>query len=462
MEHRNFDQFLKNQAKGEPINVPPGFAERMDLIMANLPEKTQRMRRIPKKILLVAAGFIVFASMSVAASPFVGEMTSGVIGYFNAPRDFKYISKQAVYEQYNSQMGVSVSDQGIKVTVDNLAVDDNYINVFYTVKSEKPIRLLGDEETIEQWRINWTAPHFWFKEDGRYIQPPAQNEIDAYLEDPYTLIGMQRFAVVGTLEDTVNLEIYADEIFGKEGRWHIPLSVDKSSVAVESLTVTPKLRAKVSTGWNGEYKHDITVEKVSISPFGNQIVLSERAENTFSQFALRDEQGRYLTVIPTATYGGNFFIKVTNNFEFIGGKTDMKELTLIPIVTGDEDDGLPAPQLMSAEIGSYPIFMPESELGGYVMEDLELTSEKAVATFRQEGAVGISNPDLRLLDENGDNLSFTAFYDDSYDRETGKITITLTFKDVSEEDIAKVKKVGYYTHPMKLNEHETIRIKLAE
>ncbi len=462
MEHRNFDQFLKNQAKGEPINVPPGFAERMDSLMANLPEKMRGVRRIPKKILLVAAGFIVFASMSVVASPLVGEMTSGVIDYFNVPRDFKYISKQAVYEQYNSQMGVSASDQGIKVTVDNLAVDDSYINVFYTVESEKPIRLLGDEETIEQWRINWTAPHFWFKEDGRYIEPPAQNEIDAYLEDPYTLIGMQRFAVVGTLGDTVNLEIYADEIFGKEGRWHIPLSVDKSSVAVESLTVTPKLKAKVSTGWNGEYKHDITVEKVSISPFGNQIVLSERAENTFSQFALRDEQGRYLTVIPTATYGGNFFIKVTNNFEFIGGRTDMKELTLIPIVTGDEDDGLPAPQLMSAEIGSYPIFMPESELGGFVMEDLELTSEKAVATFRQEGAVGISNPDLRLLDENGDNLSFTAFHDDSYDRETGKITITLTFKDVSEEDIAKVKKVGYYTHPMKLNEHEAIRIKLAE
>lgn len=462
MEHRNFDQFLKNQAKGEPINVPPGFAERMDSLMANLPEKMRGVRRIPKKILLVAAGFIVFASMSVVASPLVGEMTSGVIDYFNVPRDFKYISKQAVYEQYNSQMGVSASDQGIKVTVDNLAVDDSYINVFYTVESEKPIRLLGDEETIEQWRINWTAPHFWFKEDGRYIEPPAQNEIDAYLEDPYTLIGMQRFAVVGTLGDTVNLEIYADEIFGKEGRWHIPLSVDKSSVAVESLTVTPKLKAKVSTGWNGEYKHDITVEKVSISPFGNQIVLSERAENTFSQFALRDEQGRYLTVIPTATYGGNFFIKVTNNFEFIGGRTDMKELTLIPIVTGDEDDGLPAPQLMSAEIGSYPIFMPESELGGYVMEDLELTSEKAVATFRQEGAVGISYPDLRLLGEDGDNLSFTAFHDDSYDRETGKITITLTFKDASEEDIAKVKKVGYYARPMKLNEHEAVRIKLAE
>ncbi|AFL99215.1 MULTISPECIES: DUF4179 domain-containing protein [Desulfitobacterium] len=463
MEHHDFDQFIKNKAKGEPINVPRGFSERMDSLMANLPEKTQGVRRLPKKMFLVVAGFIVFASMSVVASPLVGEMSSGVISYFNAPRDFKYLSQQAVYEQYNSQVGVSASDQGIKVTVDNLAVDDNYISVFYTAESEEPIQLLGDEETIEQWRINWTAPHFWFKENGRYIEPPAQNEIDAYLEDPYTLKGMQRFAVVGLLEDTMNLEIYTEEIFGKEGRWHIPLSVDKSSVAVESLTVAPKMKAKVTTGWNGEYKHDITIEKVSISPFGNQIVLSERAENTFSQFALRDEQGRYLTVIPTATYGGNFFIKVTNNFEFIGGRTDMKELTLIPIVSGSEEDGLPAPKLRTAEIGSYPIAMPESELGGFVMEGLELTPEKAVATFHQEGAVGISYPDLILLDENGESLDFAAFHDDSYDRETGKITITLTFKDVSgEEIIAKAKKVGYYARPMKLNEDEAVTIKLAE
>lgn len=462
MEDREFDQLIKNKAKSEIIDVPSGFSERMDSLMANLPEKAKGVRKMPKKILVIAAGFILFASMSVVASPLVTEMTSGVISYFNAPRDFKYLSQQGVYEQFNSQVGVSVTDQGITLTVDNLAMDDNYINVFYTVESEEPIRLLGDEESPEQWRINWTAPLFWFKADGRYIDPPAQNEIDAYLEDPYTLKGMQRFPVAGTLGDTVNLEIYTEEILGKKGRWHIPLSVDKSSVAVESLTVTPKIRAKVTTGWNGEHRHDITIEKISISPFGNQIVLSERAENTFSQFALRDDQGKYLTVIPTGTYGGNSLIKATNIFEFIGGRTDMKELTLIPIVSGGEDDGVPAPKMMSVEIGNYPIYMPQSELGGYVMEDLELTKEKAVATYRQEGAVQISHPNLILMDEEGKNLDFAAFYDSSYDRETGKITITLTFKDVSEEDIAKVKKVGYFTRSMKLNEDEAVRIKLTE
>lgn len=461
MDDRRFDNFLKSKAIKEHFSVPSEFSERIDSLMENLSDKPPRLRKVPGKIFLIAAGFIVFASTAVA-SPVVSDMTSGVISYFNAPRDFKYLSQQAIYEQYNSQVGVSATDQGITVTIDNLAVDDNYINVFYTIKSEEPIQLLGDENDLKQWRLNWTAPIFWFKEDGRYIEPPAQNEVEAYLEDAYTLKGMQRFAVMGTLEDRMNLELYTDGIFGKEGQWHIPLSVDKSKVAVESLTVTPKLKAQVTSGWNGEYKHDITVEKVSISPFGNQIVISERAENTFSQFVLKDDRGEYLTVIPAATYGGNFFTKATNSFEFLGGRTDMKELTLIPIVTGDDDDGLPAPELVAVDIGNDPIPMPQGELGGFVMDKLEITTEKAVATFHQVGAVPIAEPNLILLDEKGEQIDFDVYQNSYYNRETGEITITCTFQNAAEEDISKVKKVGYFTRSTKLNEKEAIHIKLSE
>lgn len=460
MNDRDFDKLLKDKAKQEPIHVPLGFSERMDSLMANVPKKQQRLKKTSKRLLLLAAGFIVFTSMAVVASPLVSSMTSGLISYFDAPRDFKYLSQQAAFEQFNSQVGISAEDQGIKVTVDNLAVDDNYINVFYTIESEEPIQLLGNEHDLEQWRINWTAPIFWFKEAGRYIQPPAQNEVDAYMENAYTLKGMQRFAVMENLQDKLNLELYANEIFSKKGNWHIAMSVDKSSVAVESLTVTPGIKAKVTSDWKGERKHDITIEKVAISPFGNQIVISERAENTFFQFALRDDKGQYLTMIPAGTYGGNFIMKATNSFEFIGGRTDMKELTLIPIALGADDDGLPAPRLVAVEIGNDPIPMPQSELGGYVMDSFVITKEKAVATFHQEGAVMIMDPTLMLLDEKGELLDFEVFHDADYNRETGEITITLTFQNASEEDIAKVKKVGYFTQNIKLNEAEAIRIPL--
>ena len=382
----NFDDMIKKQAKSEPIITPVGFAERMDNLMASLPNKRiSKTKKTALRILLVAAVILIPTTMSIFATDFGANMTKGVINYFNAPQEFKYLSKQAAYEQYNSEVGVSTTDQGITLTVDNIAVDDNYINVFYTVQNLTPIQLAGDENDLEQWRLNWTAPYFWFKANGHYVEPPAQGEVEAYLADAYTLKGMQRFAVMDTLDDKVNLELYTEEIFNTKGQWHIPVSIDKSSVAVASLTVKPNIKARVTTGWNKELSHDITVEKVSISPFGNQIVLSERAENTFSQFALRDENGRYLTVIPGATYGGNVLRKATNSFEFIGGRIDMTELTIIPIVSGDESDGQEAPKMVTVEFGTYPIYMPISKLGGFILDSLEITTEKVVASFRQIG-----------------------------------------------------------------------------
>jgi hypothetical protein len=457
----SFDRKLKKIAQSEPVNAPAGFAARIDDITAALPKRTiRRKKRTLQRILQVAAMITALATTAVFASPYVADMAGGVISYFNAPQDFKYLSPQAMYEKYNSEVGVSTTDKGITLTVDNIAVDDNYINVFYTIHNEKPIQLLGSEEDLAKWRVNWTAPYFWFKENNHYIQPSAQGEIEAYLTDADTLKGMQRVAIMGSLDDTFNLELYTDEIFQTQGQWHISLSIDKSSTAVASLTVTPKLKAQVTTGWNKQFKHNITVEKVSISPFGSQIVLSERGENTFTQFALRDEKGNYLTVIPTGTYGGSALFKATNSFEFIGGTTDMTELTIIPIVSTTDDDKMPGPKLVTADIGTYPISMPVSEIGGFVLDSLKITNEKAVATFHQEGVVEIMTPYLTFLDENGEQLNFSAFQDEKYDRQTGEITITQTFQGARPTDIAKIKKIGYFTRTQRLNNDEAITIKL--
>jgi hypothetical protein len=466
-EIRDFDRRLKKLAVQEPFATPAGLAANMMRLTTALPDYRNRQRRKPKTILVrvlaAAALMLVLAAATTFAGPYVAQMAGGVIDYFNAPHAFKDLSKQAVYEQYNSKVGISTTDQGITLTVDNIAMDDNYILVFYTLHQDKPIKLLGESGDPEQWRFNWTAPYFWFNENGRYLEPPAQGEVEAYLEDACTLKGMQRFAVMKTLSDTVNLEIYTEEIFGKQGQWHIALSVDKSTVAAKSLTVTPNLQARVTTDWNRKYKHDITIEKVAVSPFGSQIVIGERGNNPFSQFALRDENGHYLTVIPAAVSGGslfNFLLKFHNSFEFIGGSTGMRELTLIPIVSGADDDNLPPPKLQTVDIGTYPVRMPVSELGGFVLDSLDISTEKAVATLHQEGAVQIMSPTLWLLDENGQRLDFAAFEDTDYNRETGEITVTQYFRGVSQDDLTKIKKAGYFTRPQRLNEDEAVTVKL--
>jgi hypothetical protein len=163
-----FDQKIRNYAHNEPIAVPYGFDDRIEKIVANLSARKIN-KRFPTKTLLIASIFLLLSAITVMASPSVKQMAEGVISYFNAPQEFRYLSQRAQFEKYNNAIGATVQDQDIILKIDNIAIDDSYINVFYTIKSSSPIMLKGQEENPLTWRLQWTAPDLWFKADGRFI-----------------------------------------------------------------------------------------------------------------------------------------------------------------------------------------------------------------------------------------------------------------------------------------------------
>ncbi|MCR6546843.1 DUF4179 domain-containing protein [Dehalobacterium formicoaceticum] len=474
-----FDQRLREKAKAEEIDMPQGFNERIDHLLENLAEaqaeqqigdnkayKSRNGRKRSKFSSIAAAAAVILLLPTVIAftSPQAVNMAEGAISYFNAPKEFKYLSKQAEYEKYNAAVDLCSTDQGISITLNNIAVDDNYINVFYTLESEEPIQLLGDADTPEQWRLGWTAAHFWFKADGRYIEPAAQGETDAYLVDQHTMKGMQRFALLDQLEDNFNLEMYTNWIGNREGQWHIAVNVDKSSVAVAGNTVLPNLKASVTSGWGEKTaEHDITVKKVSISPFGSQIVLSERGENIFYNFAVRDEKGNYLPVIPAGQIASKIF-KVDNSFEFIPKTKNMKQVTIIPIM----DDGHSQLQFIDQETllaqlnDGQSVKLAVNDSGSYVLESLKIDQEKMVAVLHQEGAVSVINPEFMPADETGQLLQCAEYVDHEYNRENGEITLTYYWgKDVTQEDLEEIKGFCYWTnYDFQLSEDEAITIDL--
>lgn len=119
---------------------------------------------------------------------------------------------------------------------------------------------------------------------------------------------MERFAVVKSLPDKFRLEIFTDHIFDIQGNWQVSLNIDKSAVQANTLVVTPKIKASVTSGWEELYSHNITVDKVFISPFGNQLVLSEMVKDCKSlqkeDFALQDDQGHFLDIVPSQRFSG--------------------------------------------------------------------------------------------------------------------------------------------------------------
>jgi hypothetical protein len=453
----NFDNTIKNKAKLEKINVPVDFNEKIDKITFDL--KYNKVRKKSKRtflILIAATMLIVMTTVISFAAPMLVKMTEGAIAYFNAPEEFRYLSKKSEYEKFNSEVGISCEDKGIKITLDNIAVDDNYINVFYTLKSENPINLLGDENNPLKWRLQWSAINFRLKADGKYIEPAVQIEKDAYLVDDYTMQGMQRFAIMDQLNDNFNLELYTNDIWNIEGQWHMAVNVDKSSVAVESNTVMPGIKAKVSSGWGADTsKHNITVKKVSLSPFGNQIVLSERGVEVFTEFAVRDNRGNYLTVIPSSNQSHPLY-KTDNSFEFISKSKNIENITIIPIMSDGHSE------LKNISLKDLPAELPVNDMGSYVIESIEMNEDKMQAVVSQKGAVPVIDFVLIPTDENGEMISLESYNDTEYNHENGKIIVTIFWgKDVSKEDLDKIRGFSYWeNYDFKLNEDEAITIDL--
>lgn len=459
-----FEQKIKTYARQEPVSVPEGFDERIEKKLAGLP-----VRKVKKstafKVLLIAVVFLVLSTVTALASPAVQRMAQGIIAYFSPGQESVYSSQQKELQKYNSAVGAVVQDQGITLKIDNIAVDDGYINVFYTVLSNSPITVVGSENVPLAWRLSWTAPTFFFKANDRELALPALIEQEAYLENATTLKGMERFAVVESLPDNFRLEIFTDQILKVRGNWQIALHIDKSAVQADTLVVTPGIMASVTSGWDQPYNHNITVDKVLISPFGSQLVLTEMVKDckNFGEesFALQDDQGRFLDIVPSQRSTGpeNETMKITNSFEFLNGNTKMKTLTLIPLACKLKENSS-SPAMVTAPLTHVPFGLQQDELGTVVVDHVDVSEQGLKITYHSDGILEYVT--FFLLDQNDRELkNLKLAVDKKVDRQTGQHIDTYTFTNhPSAAEIAQITRIGTLTYDLKLRPEEKVVIPL--
>lgn len=461
-----FDEKIKTYARRETVSVPDGFDERIENKLAGLPARKVK-KSAPFKVLLVAAVFVVLSAVTVIASPDVQRMAQGFISYFSSGQESAYSSQQEELQKYNSTVGTAVEDQGITLKIDNIAVDDGYINVFYTVLSNSPVTVVGRENDPPAWRLGWTAPTLFFKANGQELDLPALIEREAYLENATTLKGMERFAVVESLPDNFRLEIFTDYILKVRGNWQVALNIDKSALNADTLVVSPGIQASVTSGWDQPYKHSVTVDKVLLSPFGSQLVLTEMVKDckvfADGDFALKDDQGKFLDIVPSQRSGGleNKTMEVTNSFEFLNGKTTIKTLTLIPLSFNLlRQNGSFSPVMATALLDRIPFRLQQSELGAVVVDKIDLSEQGFKITYHADGILEFV--DFFLLDQNDRELKdLKLAVDKKVDRQTGQHIDTYTFTgNPSAAEIAQIRKIGTLTYDLKLRTEEQIVIPL--
>ena len=235
-----FDEKLKARAQREDSPIPKGFDERMDALLHDLPEQVTpiKKRRAPRTAVCIgiAAALVVGAA---AAAPTVLEMARNTIGYFTQNSGSEYAEYQGKYEKYNAAVGMSDTNGDQTLTIDNLAVDDSYMLVFYTLKSKTPIELAGTDDEPQSWRTSWTAPTFFAQVNGKQLDTTGAIENEATMPDEYTLTGVHRIVLKEALPDQFDLLLYdsgSSDI--NDANFQFAMSVDKSTVAVSTKSVT--------------------------------------------------------------------------------------------------------------------------------------------------------------------------------------------------------------------------------
>ena len=457
-----FDEKLKARAQREDSPIPEGFDERMDALLHDLPEQVTpiKKRRAPRTAVCigVAAALVVGAA---AAAPTMLEMARNAIGYFAQNSGSEYAEYQGKYEKYNAAVAMSDTNGDQTLTIDNIAVDDSYMLVFYTLKSKTPIELVGTDDDPQSWRANWTAPTFFAQINGEALDTTGAIENEATMPDEYTLTGVHRIVLKEALPDQFDLVLYdggSSDI--NNANFQFAMSVDKSAVAVETLTVEPKQDFIVdfSTEYDGQTYHlhyEPRIERVSISPFGSTITLSEQAEDPMTSFVLRDDKGNYLPVISNGSVGGGIG-RATNSFEFLGADLDTKSVTLIPCI------GPYRSHEVKGALDSLPL--TDSSTGGYTLESLDIGEHRAVATFSFHGPLTKSNAQFSLLLADGTSLDrlTDCFIDYSYDRENGLCITTIEYPDATPEQIAQITGVSFWQpdNDLELLENQAVTINL--
>lgn len=436
------------------INIPKNIDDVIEKGV-NKAVKEQKLKNSKKrKVRNIAASVacvLVIGTIGINGEK-VDAIIKGTIQFFNSNNDLKYGTDREVIEKFNKAVGVSAENNGIKLTIDNIAVDDNYLNVFYTVESEKPF----DKKDNMPYQADFILPFMDYKINDESIEVGNHNINDAYFESDKVLKGMSRINMsVIDIPDEFKLSIEAPYINDVKGNWNIETLVNK--VSDDTITVIPNINAKFNVN---DDKYNVTIDKVSISPFGSQLVLSgyRKDGGLFSTFALYDDKGNSLDVLPTDTSGSEYG-KIKNSFEFLKANKDMEYITLVPIEYPMRSN-LTQDDIIIKDITNEPTRFDICSEGSIIVDKVEAEGKVIKITYRKDGLTD-GETVFSFYDKDGNEVGEKekGFKDYSVDRESGTYVETFEFYN-DTVDTSKVAKLGIYPKKFSVLRDQGVKIKL--
>lgn len=447
--------------KFDDIKMP----DNIDEVTKNAIRRGKTKKYQYKKVTKVAASIAVISTLTITTT-FAVEY---IIDYFNHNKQSLYLSDKNDFEKTSNNINLTVKDKGIEFTLDSVSIDNNYITVFHTSKTDKNIKEM-DDNYKDAYFANPIVDAYI---DGKSIMRAGLIEHEATYISDNELKGMQKIDVSSfSIDNNDEIEFRVNEIFGIEGSWVISAKIDKSKAIESTYNYNINKDYTINQTYNHndekiDVKHNINVEKVTISPLASTILINEKLTKHSddwmpilgNSFALFDDNNNSLDVLDKGLVVPSTGI-ASNSYEFLKADKDTKLLTLVPI---SFDHSVENKELEPQNIGNLPIVFETSEYGKVVIEDIKITDTEIKYTYYKDGVVP-GYLTLWFYDEEGNEIDISSSVKESLDRHTGRYTTILKLEGY-ENDISKIRKIKKVStstdSDMKLLYDQQIKIPLA-
>ncbi|MDR1015106.1 MAG: hypothetical protein LBL86_09055 [Coriobacteriales bacterium] len=466
----------------------------------------RRQRRMPRRLtvaLVAAAVLAVGIPSAYAVGNLIANMGEGGIGFFEvaapAEKDVNkptyYAAMQADLEKANAPVGQTLAFDGGTVTLDTLAVDDNFLNAFLTIRYDRPIdgAALGSEDNMPEWiGLQVLAPELACSVDGKEITAHTNTSGGAgggdFERDPYYIdertVGVMVHKVLATeLPDVFDLEIrlFGDTVVVADSPairhanvdGGFAVTVDKGAPSALTRTVEPgTYRFEAADG-----PRELAIDRISFSPFG--VVASIQTASLdgtggIDAFMIADDKGN--TAIPQLRGGTIRAIDAPDAdvpesylFELVGLDPQAQSVTVTPII--DARRGTDPPERRSYDLSQVGTQVPDSALGGLTVVSHEVAQGTVTIKLKPYGYLSgssLTNGTGEFVLEDAESLTFTAekrlgIVTSWYDRGENLIVLSTHYYAATNEELAQATTYSYcyYTDGLTADEANALTLPIG-
>jgi hypothetical protein len=283
-------------------------------------------RRMPRKfaVALVAACVLVIGVPSAyAIGGLLAKMGAGEISFFgessgaagqtgdlsDANTPTYYVAMQDVLETSNAPVNQTLSFDGGSITLDAIAVDDNFINSFFTIRYDaaidaRSINGFDSDKRVPGWAdLQVLVPWLEFTVDGApVVATPTVSygggfESDPYYVDEHSIAVMVHAPLSVELPDVFDLSVSlpagiaiadgGETVRSTTVEGAFAFTVDKSALSAADRAATPGSYSVTTP----EGTLEMVLDKLSVSPFGAVAMLDGSSQLDLSAFTISDEEG---------------------------------------------------------------------------------------------------------------------------------------------------------------------------